>query len=92
MFIAAALLALAYQWPTPGRDDKNSTRASWTVEDSATMMIGGPDGNNTGKMSVFMAHGFPADAEPPPQWPAADVHIERSEYKAAWHEAIEVQV
>lgn len=52
-------------------------------------MTRGPAAENTRELSVRMPSGFPEDVEPPPQ-PVADV--ERSEYKAAWHEAINIKL
>ena len=54
------------------------------------MMAGGPDAEeNKGELSVRMPSCLPEDVEPPPQ-SVADV--ERSSYKAAWHEAMEVEL
>ena len=52
-------------------------------------MMAGGHVENKGESNVCMSSGFPVDVEPPPQ-SAADV--ERSKYKAAWREAIKVEL
>ena len=39
-----------------------------------------------------MQRAYPADVELPQQYSARDVHVERSDYKAAWLEAMRVEV
>ena len=63
---------------------------SWTTEGAMAMMAGGPavEENKWG-LSVCMPSGFPEDVEPPPQ-SVADVKC--SQYKAAWHEAMKIEL
>ena len=59
---------------------------SWTTENAMAMIAGGPAvEENKGKLSVCMPSDFPEDVEPPPQFVA---DVERSNYKAAWREAM----
>ena len=54
------------------------------------MMAGGPAvEENKGESNVCMPSGFQEDVEPPPQ-SVADV--ERSQYKAAWREAMKTEL
>ena len=63
---------------------------SWAPENAMAMMAGGPAvKENKGGLSVCMSNGFPEDVGPPPQ-SVADV--ERSQYKASWHEAMKSEL
>ena len=85
--VANALLAAAYEcWTKPGVIMK---RASWTTEDAVAWMAGRPAVENIVEWRVCMLSGCLEDVEPPPQ-SVADV--ERSQYKASWHEAMKVEV
>ena len=84
--VADALLTAAYEWTTS--HPSLLERTSWNTEDALAMMAGGT-AEKTGELSVCMPSGFPADVEPPPQ-SVADV--ERSIYKAAWHEAMKIEL
>ena len=54
------------------------------------IMAGGPAvEENKREVSARMPSGFPEDVEPPPQ-SVADV--ERSQHKAAWHEAMKIEL
>ena len=84
---ADALLAAAYEWSTNPGSILN--RTSWRTEDEVVLMAGRPALKNIGGLSVCMPSGFPEDVELPPQ-SVADV--ERSRYKAAWHEAMQIEL
>lgn len=53
------------------------------------MMVGGLAVENREELSVPTPSGFPEYVEPPPQSVAK---IERSKYRAAWHEAMKVDL
>ena len=82
--IADALLAAAYEWWTKPESVLKST--SWTTQGAVTLLAGGPDVAK-GILSVRMLGGFTQDVDQPPQ-PVANV--ERSPYKAAWHDAMKI--
>ena len=73
----------AYEWTWSGSILKST---SWTTEDAMAMMAGGPV-ENKGELNVCMPSGFPADVQPLRQSAA---EVERSQYKAAWHEAMKL--
>ena len=52
------------------------------------VMAGGPV-ENIGELNVCVPSGFPANVEPSPQSP---VDVERSTYKVAWHEAVQIEL
>ena len=84
---ADALLAAAHDWTKSGSMLKGT---SWTTENVMAMMAGGPAAEETKwELSVRMPSGFPEDVKPPPQFVA---DVERSQYKAAWHEAMKVEL
>ena len=83
--VADALLAAAYEWTMSRR----TLSTSWTTEDALALMAGGSAADNKGELTVRMPSGFPEHVEPPPQ-SVADV--ERSQYKAAWQEAMKIEL
>ena len=85
--VADALLAAAYEWTMSRRTLLKST--SWTTEDALALMAGGPAEDKKGELSARMPSGFPEHVEPPPQ-SVADV--ERSQYRAAWQEAMKIEL
>ena len=85
--IMNALLAAEYERTKSGSMLKST---SWTTEDAMAIMAGGPAvEENKREVSARMPSGFPEDVEPPPQ-SVADV--ERSQHKAAWHEAMKIEL
>ena len=53
------------------------------------VMAGGPAVEEKGKLSMRMPSGFPVDVEQPPLCVA---DVECSTYKAAWHEAMKIEL
>ena len=53
------------------------------------LMAGGPTVENKGASNMCKPSGFPEDATPPPQCVA---DVERLPYKAAWHEAVKIEL
>ena len=85
--VADALLAAGHEWMKFGSMLKSK---SWTTEDAMAMMAGGPAAEeNKGELSVRMPSSFPEDVEPPPQ---SRADVERSQYKAVWHEAMTAEL
>ena len=83
--VGDVLLAAAYEWMKSG---SRKERTSWRTEDALDMMAGG-SAETKRELSVSMPSCFPADVEPPPQ---SIADVERSKYKAAWHEAIKIEL
>ena len=85
--VTDGLRAAVHEWTKSGSMQKST---SWTTDDAMALMAGGPAAEeNKGELSVRMPSGFSEDVEPPPQ-SVADV--ERSQYKAAWHEALKIEL
>ena len=85
--VADALLAAAYEWKKSGTTLKST---SWTTEDAMAMTAEGLSvEENEGELKAGIPSGFPENVEPPPQ-SVAD--RERSQHKAAWHEAMKIEL